>query len=343
MILNLQALRAYAALLVMFHHGLPHFQAMGGNSAWFEAIARWGFAGVDVFFVLSGYVIARSTAARPGKVISAGLFAYRRFGRIYLGYWPILLAAIFLVGQIYPQILTGKKILLSTLLITPYTQYSVVAPAWSLSYELYFYAIFTVGLMFAQFRRPLLLILFCAVVCKLSLVRRDDFPVLDFFFSSFLFEFLAGVLLFELRGAIIKTWVLGLSVVMLVGFVYLGMGLEEAWGILRVLTWGSAAVCLVLAVLILEGKQIWIADKWSVGLGNASYTLYLSHTILLTVFFASGMREWWAGTGWVVTGFFGYLLFIVAFSLVFYRLVERPLYLWYQKLPEKRAQEVAAA
>ena len=339
MILNLQALRAYAALLVVFHHGLPHLQAMGVNPGWFESVARWGFAGVDVFFVLSGYVIARSTSSRLGRTVSASQFVYRRFGRIYLGYWPFLLLAIFVVG---PQYLAGKKILLSTLLITPYSQYSVVGPAWTLTYELYFYAFFAVCMVLPRYRRGLLLLLFCAVVGKLFLFRRDDFPVLDFFLSSFLFEFLAGVLLFELRSSIIKTWVLIASSTLLIAFVYLGMGLEEAWGITRVLTWGSAAVCLVLVALILEEKRMWIADKCSVEVGNASYTLYLCHTILLTIFFVSGLRDWLAGTGWVLSGFFVYLLLIVLFSLAFYRWVERPLFAWYQKLPDKRARGIAA-
>jgi len=342
-ILNLQALRAYAALLVLFHHGLPHWLAMGGHAGWFGEIARWGFAGVDVFFVLSGYVIAHSTSERNGRKLSAGNFCYRRFGRIYLGYWPFLVFSLLVVGQMYPQLLAGKKILLSTLLLTPYTQFSVVAPAWSLSYELWFYAIFSLCLVFTRFRRGVLLILFCAVVVKLSLVRRDDYPVLDFFLSSFVLEFLAGVLLFELRNIITKTWVLGLSVVLFIVFVYLGMGLEEAWGITRVLTWGGAAVFLVLALLILEEKRIWTADRWSVKLGDASYTLYLSHTILLTVFYASGIREWLAGTGWIGTGFVGTLAFIVVFSLAFYRWVEHPLYRWYLRLPGKSTRALSSA
>jgi exopolysaccharide production protein ExoZ len=222
------------------------------------------------------------------------------------------------------------------LLLTPYTVESVVAPAWSLSYELYFYAVFAFCVGFPGFRRGLLLILFFTVVGKLFLFRRDDFPVLDFFLSSFLFEFLAGVLLFELRNRIMKTWLLHLSVVLMVVFVYLGMGLEEAWGILRVLTWGSAAVCLVLAALILEARGFWLADRWSVLLGNASYTLYLSHTLLLTVFYLSGLRAWCGDTEWAGTLFFTYLLLIVIFSVIFYRLVERPLYLWFRALPERR-------
>ena len=60
MLLNLQALRGVAALLVLMHHSLAHFKAMGLSNPVFEFVATHGNIGVDIFFVISGYVMAIS-------------------------------------------------------------------------------------------------------------------------------------------------------------------------------------------------------------------------------------------------------------------------------------------
>lgn len=112
-ILNLQALRAYAATLVLFHHSQRFYTDMGGSFGWFESIGRWGFTGVDIFFVLSGYVIARSISPRNGSVIRPADFLFRRFGRIYLGYWPFFFIALVTASLFYPQFLADKKIFAS--------------------------------------------------------------------------------------------------------------------------------------------------------------------------------------------------------------------------------------
>jgi peptidoglycan/LPS O-acetylase OafA/YrhL len=330
MILNLQALRAYAAMLVLFFHSLGNYRAMGGSFAWYEAIGEWGFAGVDVFFVLSGYVIARSTTAGKGASISPATFLYRRFGRIYLGYWPFFLFSMILAGLFYPHFLENKKILASALLLTPNTEYSVVTPAWSLTYELYFYAFTALTLAIpARYRSFLLLAWFSAVVIKAATIEDGRFASLDFFFSSFVLEFLAGFVLFKMGAAIHKTWVLVISIAAMVIFVTLGVVQEQILGIGRVLTWGAAATCLVMVALILERKRILIADRFSVALGDASYTFYLCHTIFLALFYSLGIREWLVARAWIESGFFAYLVFIMFFSVLFYKAVEHPLYVAY--------------
>ncbi len=338
MILNLQALRAYAATLVLFHHGHRFYEDMGGGYVWFENISRWGFTGVDIFFVLSGYVIALSVSPRNGSVISPGKFLFRRFGRIYLGYWPFFFIALITASLFYPQFLADKKIFASAFLLTPSTANSVVSPAWSLTYELYFYALAAMMLALPmRFRNPLLVIWISAAIVKLLAIDNAQFASLDFFFSPFVFEFLAGILLFRLGTKIHKTWVLVLSVILLPMFVTLGVVNEHIWGIWRVLSWGNAAVCLVVIALVLEQKKILIADRFSVALGDASYTLYLSHTILLALFYVIGLQDWFVATGWVETGFFGYLAFIILSSMLFYRIVEHPLYVKYLGMAPKPA------
>jgi len=61
MYFNVQILRALAAILVVLHHSLPHYLEMGGKSSLLGHIGQYGFVGVDIFFVISGFVIYKAT------------------------------------------------------------------------------------------------------------------------------------------------------------------------------------------------------------------------------------------------------------------------------------------
>ena len=127
----LQALRALAALAVLFFHMAPHW-ALSPHLAPAQAWMHWGFSGVDVFFVLSGFVVYQ-TADKPSY--SARRFLLRRGLRIYLGYWPVLLltAALAWAASAWPPL--GKAVR-SALLLSPSLFDNWVPTAWSLTYEL---------------------------------------------------------------------------------------------------------------------------------------------------------------------------------------------------------------
>ena len=91
---NIQALRGIAALLVLFHHSLPHFKAMNISNVVFESIAKFGFLGVDIFFVISGFVMAKTTIDKPQNLNASVQFILKRFLRIFLGFWPIMILAL---------------------------------------------------------------------------------------------------------------------------------------------------------------------------------------------------------------------------------------------------------
>ena len=88
MFANIQLLRALAAIFVVCHHIAPQYQAMGGHSKSFESAASWGFTGVDLFFVISGFIMAHATFHKERTFSNAKAFIKHRFARVYLGYWP---------------------------------------------------------------------------------------------------------------------------------------------------------------------------------------------------------------------------------------------------------------
>jgi len=58
-------LRAIAALLVLLHHTLPHYEVMGGSLSFIKQLSSWGFVGVDIFFIISGFIMAYTTIDKP--------------------------------------------------------------------------------------------------------------------------------------------------------------------------------------------------------------------------------------------------------------------------------------
>jgi peptidoglycan/LPS O-acetylase OafA/YrhL len=94
MLINVQFLRFAAAMLVVVYHVSAHIRDAGIDPGpFFQLSEAVGFAGVDIFFVISGFIMAYTTHAAAGAV-DAWAFARRRMARIYSGYWPFFLLAL---------------------------------------------------------------------------------------------------------------------------------------------------------------------------------------------------------------------------------------------------------
>jgi peptidoglycan/LPS O-acetylase OafA/YrhL len=103
MLINVQFLRFAAAMLVVFYHTSSRVRDAGvDQGALFSVSQALGFAGVDVFFVISGFIMAHTTGSASG--LRAGWsFARRRVARIYSGYWPFFVFAWALFAWVNPD------------------------------------------------------------------------------------------------------------------------------------------------------------------------------------------------------------------------------------------------
>jgi len=324
---NIQILRAIAAILVVMHHALPHYQAMGNPVSWLKFISDWGFVGVDIFFVISGFVMAYTTFDKPRGTQSAKVFIKHRFFRIYLGYWPFFLAMSMILALKHD--LLSKDMMGSLFLYNP-DMFQIVLPvSWSLTYELYFYLLFIVTFFLTrkQLYRYLPLFIGVLLLVVLSSEYKNYLPP-SFFYSSFLLEFFIGVLLYIYRTKLMHYSILILSIILMITTFYLGVEYDTKNGLYRILTFGSSAFFLVLSMLILEYNKIYTGSGFLHSVGDASYTLYLSHLIFLTVFYHTGLRGLFTtkGTLLPLMGFLFIITITIVFSLYYYRLIEKPLY-----------------
>ena len=265
---SLQALRAIAVLGVALFHANGSFFTIGA-------------AGVDLFFVVSGYIITRISVGRQRSS-----FAWDRAWRIFPLYLVCSIVFLLFAGG---QRSTCREIATWTLL--PISCPPYLAIAWTLQFELLFYALATLCI-----NRPKTLLTLIALLVMLGLIAP-----MGKVGSPMLLEFLAGALIARLPLSTEAGW----SAIAL-AFVLYCFALshpESEWE--RALRWGVPAACLVYGALSLER---WFKPGWLVEVGNASYSIYLTHLMVLG--HASKILSWplalWAalivglGTHWLI-------------------------------------------
>ena len=334
---GLQVLRGGAALFVVFFHFLPA-SGLATYLPGVAAVSRWGFSGVDLFFVLSGFVMWYSADQEKGAGVAAR-FLLKRLARIYLGYWPMLLLTILLFAVLAPRTLTEVNLAGSVFLTEPMDRRLVISVAWSLVYELYFYGLFA-GLLLLDARVRTYIVLLAAVVIIVFNLWLYQFHLdwLDggategfFVLSPFVVEFLSGSLLAVVFRRYVGRWhrsgMVAIGLVLAAGGLGLGTweGNLPTHQIQRLPTFGVAAVGIMLAVLAL-GKAPW--PRWATVLGNSSYSLYLGHPVVLTAATLWGIFPW---SGTMVSGLIVSGVIVVGGGLAigaYYSWVEMPLHRW---------------
>src|SRR5271168_1999681 len=191
-----QALRAAACLLVVIYHA--RLAAGGANT-----IRSWpnGAAGVDLFFVISGYVMVASSTELMARPDGWRVFLARRLRRIVPLYW-LLTAAKLAVTELVPALTphtrpTWWNVCASLAFIPARDAAGFIRPVlpvgWSLNFELFFYALFAVAL--ALRLSPLWLTPVLAGVAAAGSFYTPTWPAPLILANGMVLEFAAGVAL----------------------------------------------------------------------------------------------------------------------------------------------------
>lgn len=337
---NLQALRGVACLLVVAYHVACVEKQYGLGFNPLKPLLWFGYAGVDLFFVLSGFIIASTSRADLGQVNRLPRFAFRRLWRIYPTYWAALLVALVHYTLTSPEPVFGaawKQEAFDGVLLLPQTPLPRFVPvAWSLSYELMFYLAFA-GLFLLPRRAagPMLLLWSGAVIGAAVTGLRTENRFAALALSPYVLEFLLGVLIawcpVPLNGRRPAGILLAAAVWAVAGsFAFFDpdpgrLAVEVPQ---RVLVFGVAAALVVFAAAGWERSGGRLGWRRLEAAGDASYSIYLIHMpALLTMQFATMFIGWRHGKA-------SHLAWIVVMTAagvgagwLFYRLVERPLLL----------------
>jgi len=269
---SIQYLRAVAALFVVFHHARnPHPWLYGGLANYGN-----GQAGVDVFFVISGFIMY--TAARSEPAVE---FARRRLVRIVPLYWIATLFAFFILGHRDPQVSVSQNTthLLLSLFFVPHFSpnrglaiFPYLVPGWTLVYEMFFYVLFAIGLSIGSLQR--FLITSVLVLSALGMLYTGQNAIVMTYTDAILLEFLAGFLIARFSDVLVSRWSAALLPLGAVALLIV----DPAAGP-RPLIWGVPACCVVIGALALERNGIKRQHSILLFLGNASYSIYLFQII----------------------------------------------------------------
>lgn len=325
---GIQYLRGIAAAMVVACHALAASVSSPTADEVTRHLATAGAAGVDIFFVISGFVMFHSMAGRPDPNIPQ--FFLRRLIRIFPLYW-VVLGAIFLMIVIgyRPEAIETAYDYLPAILLWPVDSPLLIV-SWTLSYELYFYLVFGLSLLLPG--RWLRLIGACCVFLLAAITERlvtaED---LGFLQKGVVLEFVGGMMLaaFHARrpGGDWPRWpwmLVGFAAIVAAPFLfpYEWTGSPEP----RWLLWGLPAALIVAAGLSLKPAQGLVA-RLGLLLGDASYAIYLSHWFVLFVY-SKALKETalgqWPEPPLILAAFITSMISGVLFHLW----VERPLTRW---------------
>ncbi|MBO9436776.1 acyltransferase [Ruegeria sp. R13_0] len=329
---SIQVLRFVAAASVLVHNAILYV-APFEQIQYASAIAAWsniGAAGVHIFFVISGLVMAYTAYDAFGVPNAARSFLWRRIIRIYPIYW--IAAASYLVAKVaLGQFWIGAGETLGALLLVPGMASSIIVPGWTLAYEMIFYLIFAGLLIFPRsLALTLITIAFPTMIVLGRLLGAETWgEVAKHLTSPLLIEFLIGVWFgWVLRAGKTPQWATRRWVFpagcLTAGLMLIASPLLTAQGIPDVVSMGPGSALLVAVFAVSE--RPWFTNiAW---LGESSYALYLIHQlpmIILTVGAPSLFVTGYLGFGGAIT-----ILCILALVLAIplYVFVERPLLAW---------------
>ena len=336
--------------MVVYYHSISYFPDLFGGAI---VVAQVGFVGVDLFFVISGFIMWYTSANKAG-LRDALRFQLQRFGRIFLGYWPFFFLSVIAFILIDDRNYSFESVLKSFFLWPQALTHTLLPVSWTLSFELYFYTIFALLLVFSRLERRMSLLLLVAVVvliCNLvayfsGFYSKDEFPLTDklsrMIISPLVLEFFAGCMIgYWVRHARVRigAYILFAGIVGLVGIAayQAQLPVEQSLALgynvqLRVALIITPAAAMVAGLAFLEKEGFVFFPRAGIVLGGASYSIYLLHTIVLHL----GPGTWWksgdiGSASGVYASFIVTTALIVSLSAIYFVFMEKPVYDLYKR------------
>jgi peptidoglycan/LPS O-acetylase OafA/YrhL len=333
---GIQGLRALACLLVVAYHAL---EACGRRS-----IEAWpnGSAGVDLFFVISGFVMLASSARLRAQPGGWRVFMARRLERIVPLYWLLTLAKL-CITLASPGLTPGTRpdawnVVASLLFIPSRDAAGLIRPllpvGWTLNFEMLFYLVFAGSL--ALRLHPLKLLL--PVLVPLGLAGffwQESWPALLSFANGLVLEFCFGVALAAMLQRCGRPGPAASAALLLAGAVLLMVIVPT--GNWRFAGWGLPGAMMVAGAVGLEDALAARLPQPLLILGDASYAIYLSHLFVMPVL-AHALLRLHLAVGLALAALMGLGIVVsAAAGVALYLALDAPVQRWFK--PTKRVKE----
>ncbi len=290
---HIQALRGVAALMVLFAHVKGAELDYGGEGALAPFALYMGVTGVDLFFLISGFVMAHVALDGARGPQAAGRFFFNRAARIYPVYWAVTLMLMLLYA--------GKEVLfgeatpfpnpVETFFLAPDDGFPLIPVGWTLVHEMYFYLVFSLFVLWRGIGVLTFLAVWTAIVAAANAGGLvDENPWTRVAFSPLTFEFIAGALIAILMRHGVTRFAMpalltGAALVVGLSVLFAPALYPEAVADFgrRVLIFGPLFALILYGAATLEAGRESRAPAWLTSVGDASYPLYLVHVPVFLV------------------------------------------------------------
>jgi exopolysaccharide production protein ExoZ len=335
----IQILRGIAALSVVIFHIWGAELRFGNVHHILPLFFYAGIYGVDLFFVISGFIMVTVTQGQFQSIQSITRFLYNRAARIYPVYWfySLIALAVFLTHPGMVNVSQGNRVdLLRSFLLFPQNTKPLLAVGWTLIHEVHFYLVFTLLLLFPEKHLIKLLLLwgFLVVFGNLTLHPSSALsPLIILATNPLSLEFICGCLIAKayfsgVRRFGLMSVIVGISLLVLASIfhAYVSPINNEVPGWSREFLFGLPCALIVygtVSTLMLRLETTF--SRILLALGDASYSLYLSHALVV-----SGLGNIWvllflnaklSNVYFIIFMFFG----SISAGILSYRFIESPL------------------
>lgn len=353
-LVGVQSLRGLAVLMVVIAH-LHHTELKYSLGS--HLLGAWtllGSSGVDIFLVISGFVLTYLGFGHFGTASYVKSYAFARVSRVYPVYIlvTVLLVPLYLLQPALFNTTEGHQVnLWRSLLLIPDLHLPLIPVAWTLHHEIYFYLVF--GAMLLLPERLLikamaiwLLITMALIACGQQTPRAQQGAFERVLFNPINLEFILGMVLAYAvvygprRGSTKCLWgaLLWLCIACPVWLAVTGTyGVSDGW---RVVVFGLPATLFTYGIVVREiehGRVFWPRLAW---IGDGAYSIYVTHLMVLVV-----MGRLWQIFG--VPGMVAHLVFLagslgasLGLGYAIYLHVETPMLRWTKRHGPGRARPV---
>jgi len=323
---GVQFLRFFAALLVVITHATGSIAErmldIGSGQYW-----RPGLSGVDIFFVISGFVMAISSERIVGQDDAWKSFIIKRIVRVVPLYWIATTAKI-AAAVIFTKLALHSRLDISYLIACYFfipalnadgEILPILTVGWTLSYEMFFYIIFALALRFKLL--PIIFVAFTFLILSaVSLYRTPEWAPITAFANPLILEFLMGMGIAVVYRRLGSVNVLIPIIMIIVGMIAL-LTMDSSVMKWRFIFWGIPATFIVAGFVFSEHYLGRYIPSLFVKFGDSSYSLYLFHPFVIPLIVVL-LTE--AGANMPSLALIVCILISLLIGVLAYKFIERP-------------------